>query len=85
MTLVTLFDVTLAVTMQGSFLGGNSAVKYTKILSALACALLAIGSSGCGTSNRLQTIELTATLINGQAPSGQSGIYNLQGNGGTVQ
>jgi hypothetical protein len=85
MTLVTLLPVTDAVTMQGSSLGGNSAVKYTKILTALACALLAVSLLGCGTTNKLQTITLTASLINGQAPSGQTGIYNLEGDGGTIQ
>jgi hypothetical protein len=60
-------------------------VKRTQILTALTCALLALGTLGCGTSNKLQSITLTASLINGEAPTGQDGIYNLEGDGGTIQ
>jgi len=38
-----------------------------------------------GQSNYLQSITLNVTLINGQAPSGQTGFVNLVGNGGTIQ
>ena len=40
---------------------------------------------GCGTTNHLQSITLSAALINGVAPTGQSGFFTLQGNGGTIQ
>jgi hypothetical protein len=60
-------------------------VKRTQILTALACALLALGSVGCGSSNNLQSITLSAALINGTAPTGQTGFTTLQGNGGTIQ
>lgn len=51
---------------------------------ALACALV-VFSLGCGTSNKLQSIQLSAALVNGVAPSSQSGFVSLQGNGGTIQ
>lgn len=60
-------------------------MKRKTLFAALACALLAFSMLGCGTTNHLQSIQLTAALINGVAPTGQSGFYNLQGNGGTIQ
>jgi hypothetical protein len=60
-------------------------VRRTNIFAALACALLAIGLLGCGATNNLQSITLNVTLVNGVAPTGQSGFVNLQGNGGTIQ
>jgi hypothetical protein len=60
-------------------------VKRTQILTALACALLALASVGCGGSNHLQSITLSAAMVNGVAPSSQSGFTTLQGNGGTIQ
>jgi len=61
-------------------------VKRINILVALACALLVLVLAGCGgISNNLQTITLSAKLINGVPPTGQSGFFSLQGNGGTIQ
>lgn len=60
-------------------------MKRTKILTAVACALLSFSLLGCGTNNKLQSIQLNAALINGVAPSSQSGFTTLQGNGGTIQ
>ncbi len=60
-------------------------MRRTNIFAALACALLAIGLLGCGATNNLQSITLNVTLVNGVAPTGQSGFVNLQGNGGTIQ
>lgn len=60
-------------------------MKRTQILTALACALLALGSVGCGSNNHLQSITLSAALVNGQAPTGQTGFTTLEGNGGTIQ
>jgi hypothetical protein len=40
---------------------------------------------GCGQSNKLQSIQLSANAINGVVQTTQSGIYNLQGDGGTIQ
>ena len=45
--------------------------------TALGCALLATTLLGCGGSNKLQSITLTA--------GGQSGTVNLKGIGGTLQ
>ncbi len=55
------------------------------LLTALACALLVFSMLGCGATNHLQSIQLTAALINGVAPSAQTGIYDLKGDGGTIQ
>jgi hypothetical protein len=60
-------------------------VNRKTLFGALACALLAFSMLGCGTSNNLKSIQLSAALINGVAPSGQNGIVTLQGNGGTIQ
>jgi hypothetical protein len=55
-------------------------VNRKTIFAALACALLAFSMLGCGTSNKLQSITLTA---NASATTG--GFYNLIGEGGTLQ
>ncbi|MGA6985328.1 MAG: hypothetical protein WBZ01_04685 [Terriglobales bacterium] len=60
-------------------------MKRTNILAALTCALLVFVLAGCGTTNKLQSVTLGASLINGLVPTGQSGFFNLQGNGGTIQ
>jgi hypothetical protein len=60
-------------------------VKRTKVLAALACALLALSLVGCGSTNNLQSITLNVTAINGVAVAGQGGFVTLQGNGGTLQ
>lgn len=55
------------------------------LFAALACALLAFGMLGCGTTNHLQSITLGASLINGVPNTTQSGFFTLKGNGGTIQ
>jgi hypothetical protein len=64
-------------------------VKCKHILAALGCALLALSTVGCGAfkgqTSDLKSITLTASLVNGVAPSGQSGFFTLTGNGGTIQ
>lgn len=55
------------------------------LFAALASALLISSMLGCGTSNKLQSIQLTANVVNGVSQTGQSGFYNLVGNGGTIQ
>jgi hypothetical protein len=60
------------------------AVTRKTLFAASICALL-VFSLGCGNTNKLQSITLTAALINGVAPTGQSGFVTLEGNGGTIQ
>ncbi|MFY9675654.1 MAG: hypothetical protein WAK13_14440 [Terriglobales bacterium] len=64
-------------------------MKCKHILAALACALLALSTVGCGAfkgqTSDLKSITLDVALINGVAPSSQTGFVTLQGNGGTVQ
>jgi hypothetical protein len=64
-------------------------VKCKHILAALGCALLALGTVGCGAfkgqTSDLKSITLGVSLINGVAPSSQSGFVTLEGNGGTIQ
>lgn len=62
-------------------------MKRINILAALACALLVVVLASCGglQTNNLQSITLSAKLVNGVPPSGQSGFVNLVGNGGTIQ
>lgn len=60
-------------------------MNCTRMFAVLACVLLAIALVGCGTTNKLQSITLTASAINGQPPSSQTGIYDLKGDGGTIQ
>ncbi len=55
------------------------------LFAAFICALLVFSMLGCGTTNNLQTIQLTASLINGVVPTGQAGIANLSGYGATIQ
>jgi hypothetical protein len=52
-------------------------VKRKPFFAALLCALLATTLLGCGATNKLQSITLTI--------AGQSGTFNLQGIGGTLQ
>lgn len=59
-------------------------MKRTKILAALACALLALGLVGCGATNQLKSITLNAVAINGSTASG-GGFITLEGLGGTIQ
>jgi hypothetical protein len=48
-----------------------------KLVIALSTALAFLALLGCGTSNKLQTITLSA--------SGSSGLFNAKGEGGTLQ
>jgi hypothetical protein len=48
-----------------------------KLFVALSIALAFVGLLGCGTSNHLQTITLSA--------AGTSGLFNVKGEGGTLQ
>ncbi len=84
-TLVTLSGVTDAATMRKISFWRYFAVKRKTIFTAFACALLVFSMLGCGTNNKLQSIQLNASLINGVAPSSQAGFFTLEGNGGTIQ
>lgn len=59
-------------------------MKRTQILTALACALLALGLVACGGNNRLQSIQLNVAQINGTTPTNGS-VLTLQGIGSTIQ
>jgi hypothetical protein len=85
MTLVTLPDVTDAATMRKISFWRYLAVNRKTLFAALASALLTFSMLGCGTTNHLQSIQLTANVVNGVSQTGQSGFYNLVGNGGTIQ
>jgi hypothetical protein len=85
MTLVTLPRVTDAATMRKISFWRYSAVNRKTLFAALACALLVFSMLGCGATNHLQSVTLTASFINGVAPTGQSGFFNLDGLGGTIQ
>src|SRR5579862_9147500 len=85
MTLVTLSDVTDAATMRKISFWRYLAVNRKTLFTAVVCALLTFSMLGCGTSNHLQSITLNVSLINGVAPTSQTGIYNLVGDGGTMQ
>ncbi|MGB9199154.1 MAG: hypothetical protein WCB53_19685 [Terriglobales bacterium] len=64
-------------------------MKCKHILAALACALLALSTVGCGAfkgqTSDLKSITLDVALVNGVVPGSQSGFYTLDGNGGTIQ
>jgi hypothetical protein len=60
-------------------------VTRKNLFAALACALLVLSMLGCGTTNNLKSIQLTATFINGTATSSQTGTVTLQGQGATIQ
>jgi hypothetical protein len=83
--LVTLSRVTVAATMRKIPFWRYLAVTRKTLFAALICALLVFSLLGCGNTDKLQSIQLTAALINGVAPTGQSGFVALQGNGGTIQ
>jgi hypothetical protein len=65
--------------------GRYLAVNRKTLFTVLAGALLAVSMLGCGATNHLKSIQLTAALINGQAPTGQTGTVTLSGFGGTIQ
>jgi len=85
MTLVTLFGVTAAGTMQESSLWEEIPVKRTNILAALSCALLVFSLVGCGafqgTTNHLQSIQISTSNAAEVSMSAQ----NLPGISNTIQ
>jgi hypothetical protein len=56
-------------------------VNRKTLFAALACALLTFSMLGCGTSNKLQSIQLSTSNTSAAPP----GTLNLQGIGGTLQ
>src|SRR6266481_10026422 len=60
-TLVTLPGVTDAATMRKISYWRYSAVKRKTLFAALACALLAFSMLGCGTTNHLQSVQLSTS------------------------
>ncbi len=58
-----------------------SAVKRKTLFAALACALLVFSMLGCGTTNHLQSVQLS-TSPTAELPMG---TLNLKGVGGTLQ
>jgi hypothetical protein len=84
-TLVTLSHVTDAATMRKISFGRYLAVNRKTLFLAFVCALLVFSMLGCGQTNKLQSIQLKAKLINGVATTTQAGIVTLAGNGGTIQ
>jgi hypothetical protein len=81
MTLVTLPCVTDAATMRKISFWRYLAVKRKTLFTALACGLLTFSMLGCGTTNHLQSITLTAPL----GVALQGGVYNLKGDGTVLQ
>jgi hypothetical protein len=55
-------------------------VKHTNILATVVVAALSLITSGCGTSDYVQSITLSAT-----SDSAGGGLYNIPGWGGTLQ
>jgi hypothetical protein len=84
-TLVTLSDVTDAATMRKISFGRYLAVNRKTLFLAFVCALLVFSMLGCGQTNKLQSIQLTAKLINGATTTTQAGTVTLSGLGGTIQ
>lgn len=58
-----------------------SAVNRQTLFAALACALLAFSMLGCGTTNDLQSIQLSSSNTTESAP----GTVDLSGEGATTQ
>jgi hypothetical protein len=69
----------IRIELGGKVLGRILPVKRTNILAALLIAV-SLMSTGCGTSDYVQSIELTAT-----SASVGGGLYNLPGWGATLQ
>ncbi|MGA3351138.1 MAG: hypothetical protein ABSC33_19080, partial [Candidatus Sulfotelmatobacter sp.] len=55
-------------------------MKHTNILATVVVAALSLITSGCGTSDYVQSITLSAT-----SDSAGGGLYNIAGWGGTLQ
>jgi hypothetical protein len=73
--------MTDAATMRKISYWRYSAVKRKTLFAALACALLVFSMLGCGTTNHLQSIQLS-TSNTSEVPMG---TLNLKGVGGTLQ
>jgi hypothetical protein len=73
--------MTVAATMRKISYWRYSAVKRKTLFAALACALLVFSMLGCGTTNHLQSIQLS-TSNTSEVPMG---TLNLKGVGGTLQ
>jgi hypothetical protein len=67
------------------FLRRYLAVNPKTLLPALASAVLAVSMLGCGTNNHLQSINLGILSQDGQVVTNQGGVYNLVGDGSTLQ
>jgi hypothetical protein len=61
------------------------AVNPKTLLAALACGLLAFSMIGCATNNHLQSITMSILSQDGQVITNQGGVYNLIGDGSTLQ
>jgi hypothetical protein len=73
--------MTDAATMRKISYWRYSAVKRKTLFAALACALLVFSMLGCGTTNHLQSVQLS-TSPTAELPMG---TLNLKGVGGTLQ
>src|ERR1700687_1758247 len=80
-TLVTLPRVTDAATMRKISYWRYSAVNRKTLFPALACALLVFSMLGCGTTNHLQSVQLS-TSNTSEVPMG---TLEVKGVGGTLQ
>ena len=80
-TLVTLPHMTDAATMRKISYWRYSAVNLKTLFAALACALLVFSMLGCGTTDHLQSVQLS-TSNTSEVPMG---TLNLKGVGGTLQ
>jgi hypothetical protein len=80
-TLVTLSGVTDAATMRKISYWRYSAVNLKTLFAALACALLVFSMLGCGTTNHLQSVQLSTS----NASEVPMGTLDLKGVGGTLQ
>lgn len=80
-TLVTLPDVTDAATMRKISFWRYLAVNRKNLFTALACALLLFSMLGCGTSNNLQSIQISTSNTSEVA----MGTLEVKGVGGQLQ
>ena len=60
-------------------------MKLSKVLAALTCALLVFGLLGCGATNKLQSLTLNVTQINGAPITTGQSIVLQPGIGSTIQ
>src|SRR5271170_3448825 len=81
MTLVTLPRVTDAATMRKISFWRYLAVNRKTLFAALACALLVFSMLGCGTSDKLQSIQLSTSNAS-ETPGSTLTLYGI---GGTLQ